>query len=183
MTLGVVHIAADHQGAGCLGNIKRVVHEIFPDVRVEETWKSFPNDDYPLVVHSIAERMRENATGSFAIIVCGSGIGVCMAANRYQWLRAVTCGTTVEAKQARLHEDANVLCLSSWWNLECRSGEEGEGVDRGGVIRAFLETPFEGGRHRRRIYQMSYLSLACESCVNLMYFHYTTCHTPLMSTQ
>ena len=97
--------------------------------------------DYPLIAKEVA---RAVATGSFTrgIIVCGSGLGVCIAANKVQGIRAVTCTDAYCAKMSRLHNDANILTL----------GGRIVGTDLAlDIIDTWLKTSFEGGRHQRRI--------------------------------
>jgi ribose 5-phosphate isomerase B len=78
----------------------------------------------------------------YGILVCGTGIGISMAANKLPGVRAAVCRTEYEARMARAHNDANVLCL----------GERVTGAGLGAaIVEAFLATPFEGGRHARRV--------------------------------
>jgi len=76
------------------------------------------------------------------ILVCGTGIGMSIMANRYAGVRAALCTSAYTARMARAHNDANVLCLGE------RVTGPGEAED---ILRAFLDTPFEGGRHARRV--------------------------------
>ena len=79
------------------------------------------------------------------VLVCGTGIGMSIAANKVKGVRAAHCTTEYEARMARAHNDANVLCI----------GERVVGLGLGGaIVKAFLETPFEGGRHARRVEKM-----------------------------
>ena len=82
------------------------------------------------------------------ILVCGTGIGMSIAANKVKGVRAAHCATELEARMARAHNDANVLCL----------GERILGLGLGAaIVAAFLETAFEGGRHQRRVEQIAAL--------------------------
>ena len=76
------------------------------------------------------------------ILICGTSIGMCIAANKVHGVRAASCQDLITAEMSRRHNDANVLCLSA--DL---LGEEL--MDR--MVRVWLDTPFEGGRHARRI--------------------------------
>jgi ribose 5-phosphate isomerase B len=97
--------------------------------------------DYPDYARQVADAV---AAGSarFGILVCGTGIGMSIAANKVKGVRAAVCTTEFEARMARAHNDANVLCI-------------GERVVGGGlgaaIVSAFLAEPFEGGRHARRV--------------------------------
>jgi ribose 5-phosphate isomerase B len=79
---------------------------------------------------------------SFGILVCGTGIGMSMAANRFRGVRAALCTSAYMARMARAHNDANVLCLGE------RVIGPGQAED---ILKTFLEAEFEGGRHARRI--------------------------------
>lgn len=96
--------------------------------------------DYPLYADKVCQKvLDENHPG---ILICGTGIGMSMAANKHAGIRAALCTNEFHARATRQHNDANVLCL-------------GERVTGPGIAmelaRIFLETPFEGGRHQRRI--------------------------------
>ena len=96
--------------------------------------------DYPDFAHPLANSVvDENGIG---ILICGSGNGVCMSANKHQGVRAALCWNTEIARMARLHNDANVLCLPARY-ITRESAEE--------IIQVFLTTEFEGGRHERRV--------------------------------
>ena len=97
--------------------------------------------DYPDFAHRLADAVASRKVRR-GILICGSGIGMSMAANRHRGVRAAVCTNEYMARMARLHNDANVLCL----------GERVVGVDLARAIASvFLETGFEGGRHRRRV--------------------------------
>lgn len=95
---------------------------------------------YPEWAQKLAQKVRqEKATG---ILLCGSGIGVCMTANRFSDIRAALCRDEDDAKMSRLHNNANVLCLSG-------RKTPIELIKK--ITETFLSTPFEGGRHQTRI--------------------------------
>lgn len=81
-----------------------------------------------------------------AILCCGTGIGISMAANKIKGIRAACCTDYFSAKYTRLHNDANALCLGA------RVIGEGAAME---LVDVFLDTPFEGGRHQRRVDQLS----------------------------
>lgn len=102
--------------------------------------------NYPEWVKVLVENVRkENTPG---ILLCGSGIGVCMAANRYKGIRAALCRDEDDAKMSRLHNNANVLCLSGRKTPQ-------DLINR--ISDVFLTTPFEGGRHQTRVDQFNNL--------------------------
>lgn len=97
--------------------------------------------DYPDVAHEAAARV-VSGEASFGILVCGSGVGMAIAANRHRGVRAVVCSEPYSARMARAHNDANMLCFGA--------RVVGSGVART-LVEVFLTTSFEGGRHVRRV--------------------------------
>lgn len=97
--------------------------------------------DYPDVAHAVAASVNDGQY-EMGILICGSGNGVSMTANKYQGIRAALCWNTEIARLARAHNDANILCLPG------RFIAENEALD---ATNAFLQTEFEGGRHKTRI--------------------------------
>lgn len=102
--------------------------------------------NYPEWAKKLVESvLSENVPG---ILLCGSGIGVCMVANRYKGIRAALCRDEDDAKMTRLHNNANVLCMSG------RRTSPQEIIK---ITDVFLTTQFEGGRHQLRIDQFNNL--------------------------
>jgi ribose 5-phosphate isomerase B len=101
--------------------------------------------DYPIFANAVAHAVNN---GSFArgILICGSGNGVNMTANKYPEVRAALCWNVEIARLARLHNDANILSLPG------RFIEAGEAIK---ALEAFLKTDFEGGRHAARVKKIS----------------------------
>ena|SRR5215212_5630890 len=97
--------------------------------------------DYPDYVHPLAKSVVAKDT-DFGILVCGSGNGVCMTANKYAEIRAALCWTPELGKLARQHNNANVLCLPARFISEETAFE---------IMDNFLTTDFEGGRHQNRV--------------------------------
>jgi len=97
--------------------------------------------DYPDFAAKVA-RMVVRGEVERGIIVCGTGIGVSMTANRFRGVRAANCTSEFAAEMTRLHNDANVLCLGE--RLVAPASAER-------IVDVFLSTPFEGGRHARRV--------------------------------
>lgn len=97
--------------------------------------------DYPDVAHVVAGHIL-SGEADLGVLVCGSGIGMSIAANRHAGVRAVVCSEPYSAKMARQHNDANVLCFGA--------RVVGAGLARE-LIDAFLDARFEGGRHARRV--------------------------------
>lgn len=97
--------------------------------------------DYPDFAHAAA-RAIEHGEIERAILVCGTGVGMSIAANRHAAVRAVVCSEPLSARMARQHNDANVLCLGA------RVVGAGTAID---IVDAFLGAAFEGGRHAARV--------------------------------
>ena len=97
--------------------------------------------DYPLVARQVAEPVSKGEY-DFGIILCGTGIGVGITANKVPGIRAATVVTAYEAKYTRLHNDANVLCMGG------RVIAPETAVE---LVELFISTQFEGGRHARRV--------------------------------
>jgi ribose 5-phosphate isomerase B len=97
--------------------------------------------DYPDYAFQVAQAVGEGRVDR-GILICGTGIGMCIAANKVPGVRAAPCHDSVTAEMSRRHNDANVLCLSA-----DMLGDEL--IDR--MVRIWLECPFEGGRHARRV--------------------------------
>ncbi|KAA2212678.1 ribose 5-phosphate isomerase B [Teichococcus oryzae] len=97
--------------------------------------------DYPDFAHQVARAVTEGQA-SFGVLVCGTGIGMSIAANRHPAIRAVVVHNTTEARLTRAHNDANVACFGA------RTTGPEVVLDS---LSAFLTTPYEGGRHARRV--------------------------------
>ena len=135
-----IAIGSDHAGF----ELKKVIIEFLENNGFE--FKDFGvfnlgKIDYPIIAKQVA---CEVANGSFnrGILVCGSGLGVSIAANKVKGIRAVTCTDTYSARMSRAHNDANVLTL----------GGRVVGPDLAcDIVKIWLESEFEGGRHQLRI--------------------------------
>lgn len=97
--------------------------------------------DYPVIAKEVAKKVADKQFGK-GIIICGSGLGVAIAANKVNGVRAVTCHDTYCAKMSRLHNDANVLTMGG------RVVGVGVACE---IVKIWLETEFEGGRHQKRV--------------------------------
>ena len=101
--------------------------------------------DYPDHIHPVANLV-ESGEAKFGIILCGSGNGAAMTANKHQGIRAALCWNTELAALARQHNDANILAIPG------RYVDESLALS---MVDVFLSTPFEGGRHKRRVDKIS----------------------------
>jgi ribose 5-phosphate isomerase B len=103
--------------------------------------------DYPDFAARVGQAVVEGRA-RLGVLVCGTGIGMSIAANKVKGVRAAHCTTEFEARMARAHNDANILCM----------GERVVGLGLGGaIVSAFLAQAFEGGRHQRRVDKISAL--------------------------
>ncbi|MDB5414851.1 MAG: ribose 5-phosphate isomerase [Rubritepida sp.] len=101
--------------------------------------------DYPDFAHAVAAKVVAGEA-RFGVLVCGTGIGMALAANRHPELRAVVLHNSTEARLTRAHNDANIACF----------GSRMVGVEVAlDALAAFLATPYEGGRHDRRLQKLS----------------------------
>ena len=97
--------------------------------------------DYPDYAIPVSEAVADGKADK-GILICGTGFGMCIAANKVHGVRAVTCRDPIEAEMSRRHNDANVLCMSADFLGQ-------ELIDR--MVQIWLTTNFEGGRHLRRV--------------------------------
>jgi ribose 5-phosphate isomerase B len=116
--------------------VQRLGHEV-----VDMGPSSSDSVDYPDYAFQVAKAVRERSVDR-GILICGTSIGMCIAANKVPGVRAAPCHDSITAEMSRRHNDANVLCLSA----DLLGGEL---VDR--MVQIWLETGFEGGRHARRV--------------------------------
>ena len=101
---------------------------------------SSDSTDYPDYAHQVASAVARGE--GLGLLVCGTGIGMSMAANRHEGVRAALCGDVFSASMSRQHNDANVLCVGA--------RVVGSGL-ASAILEAFLSHEFEGGRHERRV--------------------------------
>ena len=135
-----VVLGADHAGLPLKNSIKALLEG--------EGYKTFDvgtytadSCDYPVYAEKTCRALLDGE-GTLAILCCGTGIGMSMAANKIKGIRAACCSDIFSAKFTRLHNDANVLCLGA------RVLGEGLAWE---LVKVFVETGFEGGKHARRV--------------------------------
>lgn len=133
-----IAIAADHGGY----NHKDAIKQKFDSVEwVDLGTDSAASVDYPDYAHKLADILKSGEADT-GILICGTGIGISIAANRHQHIRAALCTNSTMARLTRQHNNANVLAL----------GERIVGLELAyDIVEAFLNTEFEGGRHENRI--------------------------------
>jgi ribose 5-phosphate isomerase B len=135
-----IALASDHAGFELKSQLKAIVAELGLAALDLGTGGS-ESVDYPDFGERLAHAIRDGRA-TRGVLVCGTGIGISIAANRHPWIRAAVCTDVSTARLARQHNDANVLALGA--------RIVGPQVARD-CLEAFLATPFEGGRHARRV--------------------------------
>lgn len=145
-----IYIGADHNGFERKAQLTEYLRRSGYEVIDEGDKTLHPLDDYPQFAARVVTAMRaDNGPDTRGILICGSGQGMCMAANRYKGIRAALAFDQEEARSARNDDDSNVLCLSA------RSLDFDTTI---GIVHAWLMTPFAGAnRFKRRIAEMDEL--------------------------
>lgn len=133
-------IACDHAGLSLKAFVLDVVQSMGYEV-IDHGVHTNARVDYPDFAAKVAQDV-QSAKARFGILICGSGTGMALTANRFAGIRAAAISDVYSAKMARAHNDLNVLCLGS--------RVLGEGPARL-IMEAFLKTEFEGGRHAERV--------------------------------
>jgi ribose 5-phosphate isomerase B len=137
-------MGADHAGFELKEACRAFLEESGEHIVVDLGVFNRQSCDYPEIAHKVAQAV---AKGDYSrgILVCGTGIGMSIVANRYKGVRAALCHDPYSARMSRLHNDANILAMGGRIS--------GLGIAQE-ILEQFLKTPFEGGRHQRRIDQM-----------------------------
>lgn len=146
--LNTVAVGSDHAGYPLKENLIRELEEMGATV-IDVGTDSEESCDYPDFALKVAEAVKEGRAAR-GVLACGTGIGMAMVANKVPGIRAAVCNDEYCARQARLHNDANVLTVGA---------RVVDGGRAAGILRVFMETGFEGGgekgaRHLRRLEQL-----------------------------
>ena len=147
--MAIVYIGSDHAGLGLKAALVKRLSETGHDVR-DLGPATAESCDYPVYAKKVCEKVLADADGaapgddpaSYGILVCGTGIGMSMAANHIPGIRAALCGCEFQARATRRHNNANMLALGG--------GIVGPNLAER-IVETFLTTEFEGGRHARRV--------------------------------
>ncbi len=135
-----IAVGGDHAGF----TLKEAIRKKLTDkgfITLDFGTNSIESADYPDFAHPVADAIEKNAA-SLGVLVCGSGNGVCMTANKHTGIRAALCWNEELATLARTHNNANVLCLPARFISEEKAMS---------ILDSFLNATFEGGRHERRV--------------------------------
>ena len=134
-------LANDHAGFDLKDALKMWLREDGYEV-LDLGCNSAESVDYPDFAHKLAEEVAENDGKELGLLICGSGNGVCITANKHQKIRAALAWLPEIAALARQHNNANVLCLPARFITEAQAKD---------IVNAYLSAQFEGGRHERRV--------------------------------
>ena len=135
----MIAIGSDHAAAELRHIVKQYLEDQeipFTDCGTDES-----PSDYPVIARKVCQKIQDGEADQ-GILLCGTGIGMSMAANKHLGIRAAACSEPYSAKFTRLHNNANVLCMGA--------RVVGAGLAQE-ILEAFLFTEFEGGRHQRRV--------------------------------
>ncbi len=135
-----IAIGSDHAGFKYKEQLKQYLTQKGMTV-VDKGTFSEESTDYPDYAHPVATMVEEGEAAA-GILICGSGNGVCMTANKHKGIRAALCWNEELAMLARQHNNANVLCMPERF-VDYTTAQK--------MTDLFLSTPFEGGRHERRV--------------------------------
>jgi ribose 5-phosphate isomerase B len=135
-----IAVGSDHRGYGVKSKVIDLLKQLQHEVTDAGAFTS-DNCDYPDIASHVGSQVSKGEVDR-GILICGTGIGLCIAANKVPGVRAAPCHDDLTAEMSRRHNDLNVLCLSA-----DMLGEKL--IDR--MIEIWLKTQFEGGRHARRV--------------------------------
>ncbi len=136
-----IAIACDHGGVELKAFLKDAIDVEWVDLGTDTS----DSVDYPDYGYKLAEAVASGQADK-GIAICGSGIGISMACNRYANVRAALCTDTTMSRLSREHNDANVVCLGARLTGDILAKE---------IVQTFLETEFEGNRHERRVNKLN----------------------------
>ncbi len=144
-----IALGADHGGFELKEKIKKHLERKIDIELIDMGTHSTDSVDYPKYGHAVANAI-VNKEADLGILICGTGIGISMAANKISGVRAALCTNTTMAKLTRQHNDANILALGA------RIIGDVLALD---IVDEFLASSFEGGRHQRRVEQIEQCNL------------------------
>ena len=136
-----IALGSDHRGYGVKQRLAAALTKLGHEVRDYGVGTGDAAADYPDFAIPVSEAVSKGEADR-GILVCGTGFGMCIAANKVAGIRAVSCRDPIEAEMSRRHNNANVLCMSADFLGQ-------ELIDR--LVQVWLMTDFEGGRHQRRV--------------------------------
>jgi ribose 5-phosphate isomerase B len=141
-----IAIGCDHRGRALKKAIKGLLAEMGHEC-VDMGVHRAKSVDYPDIAAKVALQVSKDKADR-GILICGTGIGMCISANKVQGIRAANCNDIFSARRSREHNNANVLCLGSDMLGEALALD---------IVKIYLSTKFAGGRHQRRLDKISAL--------------------------
>ncbi len=135
-----IYIASDHAGYVLKEEIKKKFSKKI-NIKDLGTYNKNVSTNYPDYAHKLSKKVIKN-NKNIGILVCGSGVGMSMAANRHKKIRAALCYSVKNAKLSRLHNNANIITLGARLIKKKTAFK---------CLKVFLSTKFEGGRHKKRV--------------------------------
>lgn len=139
-----VFIGADHRGVDFKNKIKKILEKLGVETLDLGAYDAVQSCDYPKIAYKVAKRVTAEKNGR-GVLLCMSGIGQAMAANKVPGALAALCYNVESAKLSRRHNNSNILVLGAKFVKQ---------KDLPRLIKTWLTTEFEGGRHRRRLNQI-----------------------------
>lgn len=140
----MIAIGSDHAGYEAKEKVKKYLESLGVSFKDFGT-HSEKSCDYPLIAKDVALSVKSGESEK-GILICGSGIGMSIAANKFSGIRAALCENEEASKLSRSHNDANIVCIGA-------RTTDFEEIKK--IVNAFLETSFEAGRHQRRLEQIT----------------------------
>ncbi len=135
----MIAIGCDHAGFQLKNEI--IAHLKEQNIEVTDCGCDGNSCDYPDIAKAVCEKIIDNSCEK-GILICGTGVGMSIAANKFKGIRAALCADHFSTKYTRLHNDSNVMCIGA------RTLGSGVAIE---LADLFLSTEFEGGRHQRRV--------------------------------
>lgn len=148
-----VAIASDHRGVRIKGQILDQLNQLGFE-GIDFGPESDESVDYPDFASKVSEAVGQGDVDR-GILICGTGMGMCITANKFKNVRAVSCHDDVTAEYSRRHNDANIMCLSADMLGDRLLGR---------IVELWLNTEFEGGRHQRRLNKINDIEEANGCC-------------------
>ena len=136
----MIALGCDHAGFALKEKMKKVIEDLGFEYKDFGCYDE-NSVDYPVIAKDVCKSVTSGESEK-GILICGTGVGMSIAANKVKGIRASLCGDTFSAKFTRLHNDSNVLCMGA--------RVIGEGI-ASEIVTTYLTTEFEGGRHERRV--------------------------------
>ena len=140
----IIYIGADSAGYTLKEELKAHLIDLGYEVNDMGT-NSTASCHYPVFAAAVCEEVRKAPDERFGVLICGTGIGMSMCANKHKGIRAALCSDTYSAKMTRVHNDANVICMGARVIGSCLATD---------ILDSFLAGEYEGGRHAVRVKMM-----------------------------